>query len=252
MASKFFTYILSLLTVLICCVSCSDESEIELYLQKGNLQQIPVNDISITCSVGQPDEILIFGGVGHYDVFSSNEKILLPQVIGNSIGLMPKSVGKVSITVMDDAHNAQQVTIFVEPSVRKYQICGISYEIEGGSVEEQETIKSELEASETLYRASMNFEFNEEESGYMTMLLDSNQEEILIENIPFLWETVTQKISISFPNNLLQFSSNGFAPSTRDGIAEEGTWETDLTEKFQPLYPEIHSVRKILHYRLYK
>lgn len=246
---KFLTYIFSLLTILLCCVSCSDESEIELYLQKGNLQQIPVNDATISCTVGQPDEILIFGGVGNYDVFSSNEKILYPQVVGNSISMVPKSVGKVAVTVMDDAHNAQQVTIFVEPSVRKYFIADISYEIEGGDMEAQEAIKSELAASETLYKASMDFESNESERGYVNLLLNSNQDEILVENIPFVWESATRQISISFPNNILRLDEG---LSVRNGVDEEGCWEADLTKKFLPLYPEVHSVKKILHYRLCK
>lgn len=245
---KFFTYIFSLLTILFCCVSCNDESEIELYLQKGNLQKIPVNDATISCAVGQPDELLIFGGVGNYDVFSSNEKILYPQVVGNSISIIPKSVGKVSVTVMDDAHNTQQVTIFVEPSMRKYFICDISYEIEGASMEEQEAIKNELTASETLYNAYMDFEFNENERGYMNLLLDSNQDEILVENIPFVWESATRQISISFPNNILQL--NAGLSVRNDGSDKDGNWETDLTEKFLSLYPDIRSVKKILHYRL--
>ena len=246
---KFLTYFLPLLTLLLCCISCSDESEIELYLQKGELQQIPVNDATISCAVGHPDEILIFGGVGNYDVFSSNEKILYPEVTGNSISMIPKSVGKVSITVMDDAHNAQQVTIFVESSAHKYLIYDISYEIEGGNTEEQEAIKSELAASETLYKATINFEFNESESGYANLLLNTNQsEEILVENIPFVWETITQQINISFPNLELKLNSET-EPHSRNGV-REGVWEADLTEKFIPLYPEILSVRKYLHYRL--
>lgn len=243
------TYFLSFLILLLCCVSCSDESEIELYLQKGELQQIPVNDATISCAVGQPDEIHIFGGVGNYDVFSSNEKILYPQVTGNSISILPKSVGKVAVTVMDDAHNAQQVTIFVEPSVRKYLICDISYEIEGGNIEEQEAIKSELIASETLYKASMSFEFNENEAGYVNLLLNSAQEEILVENIPFIWETVTRQINISFPNHTLLLKTDIEAPVACNE-AKDGKWETDLTAEYQPIYPEISSVKKIMHYRL--
>lgn len=247
--NKFFFYFLSLFAIILCCSSCSNESEIELYLQKGTLQQIPVNDATISCTVNQPDEILIFGGVGKYDVFSSNEKIVLPEVIDNSIRIRPKEVGKVSVTVMDDAHNAQQVTIFVEPSIRKYQICDISYEIEGGSMEEQEAIKSELTASETLYKAFMNFEFNESESGYMNLLLNSAQEEILVENIPFVWETATRLINISFPNNNLLLSIKT-EPSARNGVMDEGDWENNLTEKFQLIYPEVRSVKKILHCRI--
>ena len=238
-----YIHLLSLLTVILCCISCSDESEIELFLQKSELQQIPINNANISCTVSQADEILIFGGVGNYDVFSSNESILCPQIIGNSLCLIPKSVGKVSVTVMDDAHNSQEVTVFVGPSVHKYLISDISYEIEGGDIEHQEAVKSELMASETLYKAYMSFEFNECESGYLNLLLNSDQEEILVENIPFVWETVCKKINISFPNNTLLLHTDG-------NTTEEGDWVADLSEKFKQLYPDILSVKKILHYRL--
>lgn len=115
-------------------------------------------------------------------------------------------------------------------------------------MEEQEAIKNELTASETLYNAYMDFEFNENERGYMNLLLDSNQDEILVENIPFVWESATRQISISFPNNILQL--NAGLSVRNDGSDKEGNWETDLTEKFLSLYPDIRSVKKILHYRL--
>lgn len=247
---KFISYILSTLTILLCCISCSNESEIELYLQKGSLQQIPVNDATISCTVNQSDELLIFGGVGKYDVFSSNEKIVSPQAAGNSLHITPKEVGKVLVTVMDDAHNAQQVTIFVEPAMRKYQICDISYEIDGGNPEVQEAVKSELTASEMLYKAFLNFEFTESESGYVNLILNSTQEEILVEHIPFVWETTMRQIHVSLPNNSLMLYVE-MEPSTCKGDEiVEGIWENDVTEKFQIIYPEIRSVKKILHYRL--
>lgn len=244
--SAYIHLIPFLIIVILCCISCSDESEIELYLQKNELQQIPINDANISCTVGQTNEILIFGGVGNYDVFSSNENILYPQVTGNFLNVIPRSVGKVSVTVMDDAHNSQEVTIFVEPSVRKFFISDISYEIEGGDTECQEAVKSELMASETLYKAYLSFEFNECEAGYLNLLLNSGQEEILIENIPFVWETTSKRISISFPNNMLLLDSG--IESACEG--KEGYWKTDLTEKFKQLYPDVLSVKKTLHYKL--
>lgn len=73
---NLYKYILSILFPVVLSVltfSCKEEAGIELFQNLDIVGEVPVQEGSLRCTVLHGGTINVYGGVGKYDVFSSDE-----------------------------------------------------------------------------------------------------------------------------------------------------------------------------------
>lgn len=83
---NLYKYILSILFPVVLSVltfSCKEEAGIELFQNLDIVGEVPVQGGSLRCTVLHGGTINVYGGVGKYDVFSSDEETVQVEMVEN-------------------------------------------------------------------------------------------------------------------------------------------------------------------------
>ena len=150
---NLYKYILSILFPVVLSVltfSCKEEAGIELFQNLDIVGEVPVQEGSLRCTVLHGGTINVYGGVGKYDVFSSDEETVQVEMVENRyMRFYALKSGQATLTVMDDAHNASEIRISVEPYLRNIWLYEVGYQVTADNEELRTCIEEELAVSET-------------------------------------------------------------------------------------------------------
>lgn len=145
---NLYKYILSILFPVVLSVltfSCKEEAGIELFQNLDIVGEVPVQEGSLRCTVLHGGTINVYGGVGKYDVFSSDEETVQVEMVENRyMRFYALKSGQATLTVMDDAHNASEICISVEPYLRNIWLYEVGYQVTADDKELQTSKKNSL------------------------------------------------------------------------------------------------------------
>lgn len=159
--------------------------------------------------------------------------------------------GQATLTVMDDAHNASEIRISVEPYLRNIWLYEVGYQVTADDKELRTCIEEELAVSETWRDARLQLLFDTSEGG--SCQIYSGNSALTDEGTRFTWTPEGVTVISPEGNELYLSRSEDFLlpENIRKSRAlgpVHGAWEMDLTEEFRTKYPSVKSVRKILFY----
>lgn len=252
---NLYKYILSILFPVVLSVltfSCKEEAGIELFQNLDIVGEVPIQEGSLRCTVLHGGTINVYGGVGKYDVFSSDEETVQVEMVENRyMRFYALKSGQATLTVMDDAHNASEIRISIEPYLRNIWLYEVGYQVTADNEELRTCIEEELAVSETWRDARLQLLFDTSEGG--SCQIYSGNSALTDEGTRFTWTPEGVTVISPEGNELYLSRSEDFLlpENIRKSRAlgpVHGAWEMDLTEEFRTKYPSVKSVRKILFY----
>lgn len=129
-----------LVTVILSFMACKDDYSPIYLISATNQQQITDGQLEIS-PFSKGEKFLIRGGEGNYTIKNENEEIVDYRYDGDTLTLLPVSIGETTTLIADRSGNSYTLNISVNNPTEDYIVDSISAEVEGpeltlGKIEE--------------------------------------------------------------------------------------------------------------------